>query len=381
MSIQDKLEHILKSIHLLFSQSPPYGESGDKIIVDKQAVFSLLEKLNLAVYEAMDQYEVTAQKQDISKRRCEKHGEEIIQKASKHADDIYAASIMYTDDAINRICYIMDDASQAIQNMLRKMSVEMEEQRERVKRNQLELTGQLRDFADTDKYVKLIQEVNRQLEKEHRQQTEGKKEKRIPNEGKSYSAIKPDIKVNQAYFERTGTAYPMEDGDSDNKEDANESLARVTGKEFAENLRRRAAKSRAKELEVQDMSTVAAKENISREDKNEKEIEDILSKAGAGLAALVEKELKEMRSASKAEDGSKAAESQMEPEPYTAQKGFAEEGAYGAQGDFAEEGPALASITPEIRVDLDAEYFKWKEGQQGAAEEKKERHFLFGRKQ
>ena len=47
MSIQDKLEHILKSIHLLFSQSAPYGEKGDKIIVDKQAVFGLLEKLKI----------------------------------------------------------------------------------------------------------------------------------------------------------------------------------------------------------------------------------------------------------------------------------------------------------------------------------------------
>lgn len=366
MSIQDKLEHILKSIHLLFSQSAPYGEKGDKIIVDKQAVFGLLEKLNLAVYEAMDQYEVTAQKQDISKRRCEKQGEEIIQKASKHADDIYAASIMYTDDAINRICYIMDDASQVIQNMLRKMNVEMEEQRERVKRNQLELTGQLRDFADTDKYVKLIQEVNRQLEKEHRQQTEGKKEKRIPNEGKSYSAIKPDIKVNQAYFERTGKSYEAGDGDSDNKEDVTESLARVTGKEFAENLRRRAAKSRAKVLEVEDMS--AAKESLSGEDKNEKEIEDILTKAGAGLAALVEKELKEMRSASKAESDSQPAEEILEEKPYF------------EEGEFSEGEPGIANITPEIHVDLDAEYFKWKEGQQGPAEEKKERHFLFGRK-
>ena len=38
---------------------------------------------------------------------------------------------------------------------------------------------------------------------------------------------------------------------------------------------------------------------------------------------------------------------------------------------------------PEIHVDLDAEYFKWKEGAQteeAPASGKKERKFLFGRK-
>ena len=97
-------------------------------------------------------------------------------------------------------------------------------------------------------------------------------------------------------------------------------------------------------------------------------IEDILTKAGAGLAALVEKELKEMRSASKAESDSQTAEAILEEKPYF------------EEGEFSEGEPGIANITPEIHVDLDAEYFKWKEGQQGPAEEKKERHFLFGRK-
>ena len=349
MSVQDKIEHVLKSIHLLFSQSLPYGEKGDKIIVDKQAVFELLQQLNLAVYAAMDQYEITTRKHEIAERRCEKRGEEIIDKASKHADDIYAASIMYTDDAINRICYIMDDAQQAVQNIFRKMNGEMENQRDRVKRNQLELTGQLRDFADTDKYVKLIQEVNKQAEK-------------------SYSAVKPEIKINQAYFERTGKSYDEEQDSSDRRDEAAESLARVTGKEFAENLRRRAARNREKNLELEDMSldnplgqgdSPMGKRAQSKLEE-EARLEEILARAGAGLAAVVEAEMQEPESMFSSSNKISVSSA--------------------LAGEYPEEEARIPNLPPEIHVDLDAEYFKWKQGEENPEPEKKERRFPFGRK-
>ena len=356
MSVQDKIERILKSIHLLFSKSEPYEGSGTKIIVEKQIVFELLEQLNLAIYEAMDQYELTTRKHEIAERRCEKRGEEILQKASRHADDIYAASIMYTDDAINRICYIMDDANQAVQSIFRRMNTDIEEQRDRVRRNQLELTGQLRDFADTDKYVKLIEEVNRQREKERQMELEGRKEKRIQNEGKSYSAVKPEIKINQAYFERTGKTYESEQQGADSQSDAADSLAHITGKEFAENLRRRAKRNRGNEMKIEDMSLDTEKKATTIEER-EKGLDDILAKAGAGLAAMVESEIKEIENA--ARTGGSAISSRSELSMETAE---------------------IPKLPPEIHVDLDAEYFKWKEGEENPAPEKKAKRFHFGRK-
>ena len=356
MSVQDKIERILKSIHLLFSKSEPYEGSGTKIIVEKQIVFELLEQLDLAIYEAMDQYELTTRKHEIAERRCEKRGEEILQKASRHADDIYAASIMYTDDAINRICYIMDDANQAVQSIFRRMNTDIEEQRDRVRRNQLELTGQLRDFADTDKYVKLIEEVNRQREKERQMELEGRKEKRIQNEGKSYSAVKPEIKINQAYFERTGKTYESEQQGADSQSDAADSLAHITGKEFAENLRRRAKRNRGNEMKIEDMSLDTEKKATTIEER-EKGLDDILAKAGAGLAAMVESEIKEIENA--ARTGGSAISSRSELSMETAE---------------------IPKLPPEIHVDLDAEYFKWKEGEENPAPEKKAKRFHFGRK-
>lgn len=345
MSVQDKIERIFRSIHLLFSTSELYGGDDGKIIVEKQKVFQLLEQLNLAVYEAMDQYEVTRQKHEMAERRCEKRGEEIIMKASRHADDIYAASIMYTDDAINRICHIMEDANEAIKNTLGKVNMEIEEQQKRVRRNQLELTGQLRDFADMDKYVKMIEEVNKQLERERRLQLEGREEKKIQNEGKTYAVEKPEIKVNHAYFERMGIRPELE-----RRDEASDSLARVTGKEFAEGLRRRAARKRQEsKLEIEDMSAVP---------------EETPSWGGAGQA--LSGELPEQAQPWGGTEGGVGWKGNLE---------------YSEQGDWGE--GDLAAALPEIHVNLDAEYFQWKEEEEGGkgesqqGEEKKERHFPF----
>lgn len=245
MSVQDKIERILKEIHVLFSQSPTYGADESMVVVEKQKVFELLEQLNMAVYEVMDEYEVTSQKHELSERRSQKRGEEIIGKANQHADDIYAASIMYTDDALSRIQSIMEDANKSVQQIFRKMSSELTEEKDQIRQNQSELREQLQDFADTQKYLKLIEENNQQREKELKEKIEKTKGKRIPNEGKSYSAIHPEIKVNKAYFNQTGKHYNENGYLAENLEEdeLTESLSKVTGKEFAESLRKRAAMS------------------------------------------------------------------------------------------------------------------------------------------
>lgn len=253
MSIQDKIERILKEIHLVFSAGQPYDSNGERIIVEKQKLFGLLQQLNLAIYEMMDEYEMTSQKQELSERRCEKRGEEIINKANRHADDIYAASIIYTDDALSRIQLIMEDANKSVQKIFHQMNKELDSEKTRVRQNQSELKEQLRDFADTDKYLKVIDIQNQEREQEFREKIEKKKGKRIQNEGKSYSAIQPEIKINKAYFERVEKEYEPEEGFLDDPDDdVSESLERLTGKEFAESLRRRAAMgSVEEELEVE----------------------------------------------------------------------------------------------------------------------------------
>lgn len=375
MSIQDKIEHILKDIHLLFSNSEPYRPDEAKIIVEKQAVFHLLEQLNLAFYQAMDQYEITKQKHELAERRCEKKGEEIIQKASRHADDIYAASIMYTDDAINRICHIMEDANEAVKKIYRNMDFEMEEQRERIRRNQLELTGQLRDFADTNKYVKLIEEENRKLEKERRQQLEGKKQKKIQNEGKTYSSEKPEIKINQEYFARAGNNPAT--GQSENGDGNEEDLSKVTGKAFAESLRRRAARKaevqKTEPLEADMADDLEKKEDVTLGKAEEDDVEK--SRTGDEKAAITESQ-----NAEKTEEGSRDAEEKKTKEPDVKEIATGSPETEGKEdllsetekNMFSQIGETGGAEFSDIQVNLDAEYFKWKEsGEDGMQQDGK----------
>lgn len=378
MSIQDKMEQILKNIHLLFSSSKPYDENGEWIIVEKSRIFEQLEQLNLAVYEMMDTYEMTNQKHQLAQRRCEKRGEEIIQKASRHADDIYAASIMYTDDAINRICHIMEDANDSVRKIFRGLNNEMERERERVRHNQLELTSQLQDFADTNKYIKLIEEINKKLERERIEEAQAQKEKRIQNEGKTYSSIQPEIRVNEAYLERTERNYDLTPLEINVRKEEEESLARVTGKEFAESLRRRAQKSREQAeqtLDIEDMSeNIPSVPQESYSSMPPNPFPSVPPEAFSDIPQ--DMSFSDMEQDTSFSDmGQDMMSSNMEQsQPFS---------------DFGQQDEnTLPDIEAEIRVDLDAEYFKWKEESREeenreedcASSGKKTRRSLFGRK-
>ena len=78
-----------------------------------------------------------------------------------------------------------------------------------VKTNQYELKGQLQDLSDTEKYLKIIDDRNKEIE---RQKNAGKpaEERTIDNEEKSiYANRQTAIKVNMDYFRKRG----MLDGD------------------------------------------------------------------------------------------------------------------------------------------------------------------------
>ena len=103
MGAQDKIERTLKQIHVMFSEGPIIAGNPDKVVVDKKEVFAILEQLNLAMYEMMDEYEATSQARELAQRRSEKKGEELLSRISKQADDVYAASLIYTDNALNQV--------------------------------------------------------------------------------------------------------------------------------------------------------------------------------------------------------------------------------------------------------------------------------------
>ena len=206
MSAQDNTEKILRSLHILLSKSEPYAKEPSKVIVDKQEMLDLLAQLNKAMYDIMDEYELTKQSRDRAEREFQKKGDEIVWNASRKAEDVYAASVMYTDEALNRVQEIMKEADTSIAQIYSKMNFELKEQEKLMKHNQLELKSTLQDLVDTEKYLKLIEERNREI----RRQKENSKpiEEREKN---IYANRQTEIKLNQEYFEKMGISMDNEE--------------------------------------------------------------------------------------------------------------------------------------------------------------------------
>lgn len=332
MGTQDKIERILKRIHVLFAEGQSVAGDSDKVIVDKKEVFSILEEMNLAIYEMMDNYEATRQAREMAQRRSEKKGEELLARVSRQTEDVYAASLLYTDDALGKINRMMTEAVNASRDIWRQLSRDIEREQQKIREDQSELREQLKDFRDSNKYLNIIEECNREREKQEQQEKASPPpEKKIQNEAKHYALnLKPEIRVNPAYFERRGI---RPDGTKIEPENSPK-------KDVAE--------------ETDSWTEDFIIEPLFTED-------DDIPPMPVNL---------------------KADESYTAPEDST-------EADVTPMHHLSEEEEKEPFAMPEIKVDLDAEYFKWQEENLAALEEdetvgrrasKRERRFLFGKK-
>lgn len=199
MSSQDKLEKVLRDIHVLISRSEVHDK--DRIIVNKQDMFGLIDRLNASIYEIMEEYELTKHSRDKAEREHKKQGDKIIWDASRKAEDIYAASVMYTDEALNHVQAIMDESAEQMRAIQDAMIKDLEEKKQIVRNNQLELKSQLQDLVDTEKYLSLIEERNKEIEREkekHGRRFEAAKEK------DQFADVKTEIHINEEYFRNAG---------------------------------------------------------------------------------------------------------------------------------------------------------------------------------
>lgn len=199
MNSQDKLEKVLRDIHVLISRSEVRDK--DHIIVNKQDMFGLIDRLNASIYEIMEEYELTRQSRDKAIREHKKQGDQIIWDASRKAEDIYAASVMYTDEALNHVQAIMDESTEQIRAVQNAMIKDLEEKKQIVRTNQLELKAQLQDLVDTEKYLLLIEERNKEIEREKE-----KYGRRLgqPKEKSQFEDVKTEIHINKEYFRNAG---------------------------------------------------------------------------------------------------------------------------------------------------------------------------------
>lgn len=219
MGAQDKTEQVLREIHILFSKSEVYDKATNRVIVDKREVLGLLQRLNVCIYELMEEHEMTQQSRDAAERELRRRSEEIVLDANRMAEDVYAGSVLYTDEALCRVQDIMQEAADAVRETYQKMSAELEKEKATVHRNQSELQSQLEELKDTNKYLRLIEERNRQIEKE-----KAKGQKEMEEEPSAYAAVKPEIKINVEYFEKAGIPLVEEELKEEEPEEKKETV-------------------------------------------------------------------------------------------------------------------------------------------------------------
>ena len=218
MGAQDRTEQVLRDIHILLSQSEVYDAATGRIIVGKREMLELLQRLNTCIYEMMEEHELTEQSRAAAEREVRRRTDEIVQDANRTAEDVYAGAVLYTDEALLRVQEIIRNAETAFGDMLAKLSTDLKQERENVHHNQSELKSSLEELRDTDKYLKLIEDRNRQMKKEQ------EKQKKEAEEVSAFTAVKPEIRINPEYFEKAG--IPLEEEQPE--EEFSEEITEVT---------------------------------------------------------------------------------------------------------------------------------------------------------
>jgi hypothetical protein len=96
----------------------------------------------------------------------------------------------------------MLEADKKVSKIYSGIREEMKKEEREVKSNQLELKSQLQSLVDTEKYLKLIEDRNKEIE---RQKNAGKPEEER-QERSIYSDRQTEIKINQEYLDKLGLA-------------------------------------------------------------------------------------------------------------------------------------------------------------------------------
>ena len=114
----DGVEGVLKDIHVLFAKSAPYGDSTYLIVVSKEKMIELLEKLNEELGEVLEKYEATVLARERARLDMEREKANHIAEARLRADDIHAKSLTYTDSMISDISAIIETAKYDLKNSM-----------------------------------------------------------------------------------------------------------------------------------------------------------------------------------------------------------------------------------------------------------------------
>lgn len=156
-----RVEEILKKIHVLFAKGEAYQNSPDMIILSKSEMFALLEELNEAMYEVLDQYEATTRAKELAKLETEREASEIIAESKRDAEQIHAASLVYTDTMLDEVTNVINETKESIRQQYLEMLAKMDDELEALKVNRDGVKDNLAELHESERYINMLDEVRK----------------------------------------------------------------------------------------------------------------------------------------------------------------------------------------------------------------------------
>ena len=157
--MSDKLEQAMKKIHIYLANCKESAYSSEDLIVSKKRMFALLEELNYAVYDAMEEYEVTVAARDRGIAQAERMAADIKDDALLRADEIHASSLLYTQEAVSDLKRTVEYMQKSIRAEYERMLANCEERLEFLEQDSMEIFSQLETKADAKIYLRMIEDI------------------------------------------------------------------------------------------------------------------------------------------------------------------------------------------------------------------------------
>lgn len=157
--MSDKLEQAMKKIHIYLANCKESVYSSEELIVSKKRIFSLLEELNYAVYDVMEEYEATTAARERGIARAERVATDIKAEALHRADDIHASSLLYTQQAITDLKNTMEYMHEKVRMEYEIMMMHYQERMQYLEQDSMEIISQLETKADAKTYLRMIEEI------------------------------------------------------------------------------------------------------------------------------------------------------------------------------------------------------------------------------
>ena len=200
MSVQNNFEKTLKEIHVMISECPKLKGEPDKVVIDKNVLFSQLNEISQCFYDMLDDFELTKQQKKEAVYQIKNQYEKTVEDAESKAQDVYSASVLYTDEAISRLTRLIESSEKSIELLYVDFEKKLRREKDAIRANQKELEDVLFEMRDNNMYLNLLGERRRQMELE--QEQTGKTAPKIFSSDPIYP--QPEIKINKQYFEQMG---------------------------------------------------------------------------------------------------------------------------------------------------------------------------------